>query len=92
MKVVFLVHAWESVNLYAIGVLLNNKLICSGRQVDCIKTNTRGEDYYVYRKFVFILLFVENRKMSFVMAMNGDNPNTSITEKIGGFLQISLLA
>ena len=39
----------------------------------------------------FISLFVENRRMSYAVAMNIDNTDTRFTRKSQGFLQVLFL-
>ena len=49
------IHARESVNLYAVGVLLNYILTCSGGQTDLCKQTRHGESHHVQCKFIFPL-------------------------------------
>ena len=45
----------------------------------------------VYSKFMLLFYFLSNIGKSYAVAMNWDNPDTRIIEKIGGFQQISFL-
>ena len=48
-------HAWETVNLYGVGVPLNENLTCSGGQIDLCKQTRHGGSHHVQRRFIFPL-------------------------------------